>query len=146
MNELVNFARQTLEQQHAAPLIQATGQAADWLVRWRDLTQVRDGLLQDDPRANPVLSALSDCDRCYKAQDLDGFTKGAAGARRLMCFVPGATIRWQGIANQRFMILGPATVEYVHHDDGKLYVFVVWQGIERWVSETSIMQIERPTR
>jgi hypothetical protein len=116
----------------------------DWLARWQEVAQGTDGLLPDDPRVDPVLTVVAECNRCHKTQNVDGFMTSTARIRRLMAFVPGATIRWEGIANQRLMILGPATVEYVHHDDGKLYVFVVWQGTERWVSETSITTVERP--
>jgi hypothetical protein len=116
----------------------------DWLTRWRELAQVTSGLEADDPRTTPVLATLAECQRAHEAGDMDAFTKAAARVRRLMQFAPGATIRWEGRVNHRRMVLGPAVIEYVHHADGKLYVFVVWKGIERWVSETIITKIEGP--
>ena len=115
-----------------------------WVSQWRDLATVTDGLLPDDARVGPVLSRLAECDRCYKAADLDGFTKGAERVRRLMHFVPGATVRWEGTANHRVTTLGPATVEHVHHDQGRLWVWVSWRGTGRWISETIITKIEGP--
>ncbi len=152
MNELVNFARQVVERRSgegkkdsmATPSSEVQG--SDWLSRWRELARLTDGLLPEDPRFDPILTALSDCDRAFKAQDLDAFTKGTERVRRLMQFTPGAKVRWEGTVNHRLCTLGPATVELVHHDEGKLFAFVVWRGIERWISETIITKIEGTTR
>ena len=119
-------------------------QPVDWLTRWRDLAQMTSGLESDDPRLTPILSCLAQCQRSHEAGDLDGFTKGTARVHRFMQFVPGATIRWEGGVDHRLTVLGPATVEHVHHDDGQLHVFVIWKGIERWVSESIITTIEGP--
>jgi len=116
-----------------------------WVSRWRELATVTHGLLPDDPRVNPVLSTLAECDRSYKAHDLDGFKTGTERLRRLMGFARGAVVRWEGVANHRLVVLGPATVEQVHEYHGRLYVWVTWKGIERLISESIIMQIEGPT-
>ena len=116
-----------------------------WTAQWKDLARVTDGLLPDDARLGPVLNGLADCDRYYKAADLDGFTKGAERVRRLMAFTLGAMIWWQGSKDHRLCVLGPASILHVHQDDGKLYVFVVWKGTERWISESIIIKIEGST-
>lgn len=152
MNELVNFARQQLgrhsaEDEQASIAMPSPGEcpkAPNWLDRWRQLARVTDGLLPDDPRLNPLLSVLADCDRHYQSGDVAAFMKAAERVRRLMCFVPGATVRWEGAMNHRQATLGPAVIEHVHYDGANLYVFVIWRGIERWVSETIITKIERP--
>lgn len=148
MNELVNFARQALERrsdesEKEPPSVDL--QMSDWLSRWRGLATATSGLLPDDPRVDPALRGLANCDRCYRDGDLDGFRKGAERVRWLMQFAPGATVRWKGSVDHRLCLLGPATVEHVHHDDGKLYVFVVWKDLGRWVSEAIITTIEEPT-
>jgi hypothetical protein len=117
----------------------------DWPVIWRELAQVTDGLSPDDARVGPVLFALAVCEARYKAGDLDGFTISAERVRRLMAFVPGASIRWDAVVGQRLVALGPARVEYVHNDNGQLFVFVTYQGVERWVSETILTTIMGPT-
>jgi hypothetical protein len=139
-SELVERALKILETAGRTP---EPGSHDWWVGRWRELATVTNGLLSDDARVGPVLSALAECDRSYKAADLDGFTKGAARVRRMMCFIPGAKVKWEGTVNHRRRTLA-ATVEHVHNDDGKLYVFTIWNGIERWVSEAIITKIEGP--
>lgn len=115
-----------------------------WVSQWRELATVTHGLLPDDPRLVPVLDALAVCEGHYKAAELDGFAKGAEQVKRLMQFRPGATVRWEGTVNHRLTVLGPATVEVVHHDQGRLWVWVSWRGAGRWISETIITTIEGP--
>jgi hypothetical protein len=117
-----------------------------WTEQWRDLARVTDRLLPDDPRLAPVLDSLSKCDHFYKLQELDGFTKASQRVRRLMLFVPGAQIWWEGeFMSHRLGSLGSATVEQVICSDGRLWVWGIWQGIGRWVSESIITKIEGPT-
>lgn len=140
-SELVERA---LEMVKAAGRVPEPGSHDWWIFRWRDLAKATDGLLPDDPRLNPVLDALAVCDRHYKEADIKSFTKGAERVRRLMLFTPGATVRWEGTLNHRRTTLGPAIVEHVHVDDGRLIVFVVWKGLPRWISECIITKIEGP--
>ncbi|MFO0699743.1 MAG: hypothetical protein U0236_10975 [Nitrospira sp.] len=150
MNELVNFARQQLGRQsaeHESSAMRSPGdrpQDLDWLSQWRLLARTTEGLTSEDPRLNPVLDVLADCDRHYKAGDLSSFTEQSERVKRLMCFAPGAKVRWHGSENHRLCILGPATVEQVIVDGGRLIVFVIWKGIGRWISETIIKKIEMP--
>jgi hypothetical protein len=99
----------------------------------------------DDPRLTPVLSALAVCEAHYRKGNLDDFTKAATQVQRLMLFTPGATIRWHGHIEHRLTIQGPATVEHVHHDQGRLWIWVEWQGTGRWISEAIVTTIEGPT-
>ncbi len=117
--------------------------ASDWLTRWRDLATVTSGLDADDPRLTPVLKGLAACQHCHDSGDLDGFTQAAARVRRLMQFVPGATVRWEGAVNHRLTTLS-AVAEHVHYDGGKLIVFLTWQGLDRCVADSIITQIEGP--
>jgi len=119
-------------------------QPTDWLTRWRELAQVTGGLLPDDPRVNPVLSVLADCDRAHRLGDLHGFQRAAARVHRLMQFAPGSTVCWDGTVNHRLTLLGPAPVEFVHFADGRLQVCVVWQGNWRLVSEAIVKEIRDP--
>lgn len=117
-----------------------------WVSHWNDLAMVTDGVLPDDPRLGPLLDCLAVCDGCYKATDLDGFEKASARVRRLMQFVPGAKVRWEGeFMSHRLGSIGPAIVEQVICSDGRLWVWIAWQGLERWISETIIVKIEGPT-
>jgi hypothetical protein len=61
-----------------------------------------------------------------------------------MQLVPETIVRWEGTVNNCLVTCGQAKAEHVHHDDGKLYVFVVWNGTERWISESIITSIEEP--
>ena len=89
----------------------------DWAARWRTLAQMTSGLEQDDPRLDPVLSALAQCQHAHEAQ-----------------------VTWK--SSQGHQALGAARVEHVHVSDGRLFVFVVWQDTGRWISETAITSIE----
>ena len=115
-----------------------------WTDQWAALTRETSELTSDDPRMSPILHALAICDRVHKAADLDGFMKSAKSVRRLMCFVPGARVWWEGAVNHRLTMFGPALVEHVHCDDARLYVFVIWKGIGRWLSEAIVRNIEGP--
>lgn len=153
MNELVNFARQQLGRQPAedekeSGVMPSPGdplKAPDWLDQWRQLAGLTHGLTAQDPRLNAIVDALADCDRHYKAEDLAAFTETAQRVRRLMAFAPGAKVRWQGSENHRLCILGPAKVEQVICSEGRLWVWVFWQGRGRWVSESIVTKIEGPT-
>lgn len=117
-----------------------------WVSQWKDLAMVTDGLLPDDPRLGPVLDCLASCDGCYKAADVDGFEKASIRVRRFMQFVPGAHVWWQGeFMPHRLGNIGPAIVEQVHYDNGKLWIWTSWRGVGRWVSEAVICKIEGPT-
>jgi hypothetical protein len=139
-SELVERA---LEMARSAGRTPEPGSHDWWVSRWKELAHMTNGLTTDDPRLGPVLSAMATCQHCYQAADPDGFQLAAAQVQRLMGFVPGAQITWQ-VIEDRLVTLGPATVELVHHNDDRLYVFVVWNGVERWVSESIITKIEGP--
>lgn len=151
MNELVNFARQQLGrpigEEKESLAMSSPGdrlKAPDWSDQWRQLAGLTHGLTAEDPRLNPILDALADCDRHYKAGDLAAFTDTSERVKRLMCFAPGAKVRWQGSETYRLCILGPATVAQVICSEGRLWAWVFWQGIGRWVSESIITKIEGP--
>lgn len=116
-----------------------------WVDQWGTLSRETHGLTPDDPRLNPILDALAVCDRHYRTADLDGFTKASERVRRLMRLAPNARVWWEGAVNHLLRTLGPATVEDVQHDTGRLWVWVTWQGTGRWVSESLITNIEGPT-
>ena len=140
-SELVEKALEMLKPAGRTP---EPGSHEWWTAQWRDLAKLTHGLQPEDPRFGPVLAGLAVCDQHYKAADLDAFTVGAERVRRLMQFVPGAKVRWEGMVNHRLTVFGPATVELVHHDQCRLVVFLTWKGIERWVSEAIITKIEGP--
>jgi hypothetical protein len=118
-----------------------------WTEQWRGLANVTDGVLPDDPRVGPVLDTLAICDKHFKAADLNGFEKDAKRVRRLMLFAPGALVWWEGeFISHRLGVLGPATVEQVSRSDGRLWVWVSWRGIGRWVNESIITKIEEAAR
>jgi hypothetical protein len=141
VNELIKFARQTLERQQERLSIPGSTPAIDWLSQWRELAQVTSDIEPDDPRLTPVLSALAVCESHYRKGNLDDFTKAATQVQRLMLFTPGATIRWHGHIEHRLMVLGPNTVECVHFADGRFWVWVAWDG-GRWINETLITEIQ----
>lgn len=138
------LVEKALELAISAGRVPALGSHEWWTAQWKDLARDTHGLLPDDPRIGPLLGALAVCDHHYKAQDLDGFTKGAERVRRFMQFVPGAKVRWQGSNNHRLCILGPSTVEMVHCNQGRLWVWV-WHGMGRWVCESIVTKIEGST-
>lgn len=116
-----------------------------WVLEWNGLSKVTDGVLPDDPRVAPVLDALAVCDRLYQTADLDGFTKASQRVYWVMQFVPGARVWWEDeYRSHRLGVLGAATVEQVICSEGRLWVWVFWQGIGRWVSESIITKIEGP--
>jgi hypothetical protein len=118
-----------------------------WTEQWRELAQVKDGLLPDDPRAAPVLSVLAECDGCYKAANLDGFMNASKRVLRLMQFIPEAQVWWEGeCMPHRLGSIGPAVVEQVICSDGRLWVWCTWDKTGRWVSESIITKIEGAAR
>ncbi|MBA3754003.1 MAG: hypothetical protein H0X01_07690, partial [Nitrospira sp.] len=126
----------------AEPTTMELGSHAWWVNQWKDLVKVTNGLLPDDPRLPIELAGLAACDLAYKAKDVVAFQQAAERVRRLMQFEPRATIRWEGMTNQGVRRLGQATVELVHEDGGRLYVFATWRESARWINETIITHIE----
>ncbi len=41
----------------------------DWLAEWRTLAWITDGMRADDPRFQPVMAALQQCDTAFLAND-----------------------------------------------------------------------------
>ena len=116
-----------------------------WVAQWKDLATVTDRLLPDDPRVAPVLDSLSKCDHYYKLQDLDGFTKASQQVQRLMLFVPGVRLWWHGeVMPHRLGSIGPAMVQQVICSEGRLWCWVEWKGLGRWICEVIIVKIEEP--
>ena len=56
-----------------------------------------------------------------------------------LAFQLGDLIRWQGMDGK---VRGPAVVEHVTLCDWRLWAFVRYDGIERWVSEVIITAVE----
>jgi hypothetical protein len=81
---------------------------------------------------------LASCERAYKAEDREQFTKEAGNVMRLAAFVSGAVIRWREPDKK---LQGPASVNEVVYDDGRLWVCVQWTGKLYWVSEIVIESI-----
>lgn len=116
-----------------------------WISQWKGLATVTDGLTPEDPRLNPILDALAVCDRHYRTADLDGFEKASQRVYRLMQFVPGARVCWEGeYRSHRLGVLGPAKVEQVICSEGRLWAWVFWQGRGRWVCEAIVSKNEGP--
>ena len=118
--------------------------ASDWLSRWRELASITASLEADDSRLPVVLIALAECQHAHDAGDLHGFITAAAQVHRLMQFIPGASVRWEGSMNHRLCSLGPATVECVQYSRGRLWAWITWQDSGRWIADTLITQIEGP--
>jgi RecB family endonuclease NucS len=116
------------------------------VAQWRALVTTTHGLMKEDPRVGPVLSALAVCDAHYKGGDVDRFQVATERVRRLMQFAPGAMIRWESRVHDRLVILGPGRIEHVHDDHGRLQVFVIWEDTARWISDAIITEIEEPIR
>jgi hypothetical protein len=55
-----------------------------WLERWRELATVTNGLTRDDPRFQPVCSALDRCDVAYAADDWSRFEQAADEVKRIV--------------------------------------------------------------
>lgn len=92
-----------------------------WVCQWRDLAKVSHPLLQSDPRTSQVLAGLGECDRAYKAKNLDEFERAAKHVQRLMRLVPGVMIEWARTDRTR----QSGRVDLRQSDsDGILWVFV----------------------
>jgi hypothetical protein len=57
---------------------------------------------------------------------------------RIAAFVPGAVILWRGADKK---LQGPATVNEVIYEEGRLWVCVHWAGHLHWVNEIIIVNI-----
>ena len=49
----------------------------DWKIEWSNLAHLTNGVTSDDPRRQPILVALEECDRAYKADDWPAFQRAA---------------------------------------------------------------------
>ena len=54
----------------------------DWLAECQMLARLTDGITREDPRFEPVLAALSQCDDFYLANDWPAFQQAAARLRQ----------------------------------------------------------------
>jgi hypothetical protein len=92
----------------------------------------------------PVLDSLTKAEQAQDAGDRDGFDQAVARTKHVMQFAPGALVWWNGSVGHRLKVLGPAMIETVHADElGRLWVFTIWQGQERWVNEALVTKIAR---
>lgn len=112
--------------------------ASNWHQEWRSLAQVSGCLSGGDPRFDPILAALAACDSAYKSGDRLRFMKEAGHVMRISAFVPGAVIRWRRSDKK---LQGPATVNEVIYEDGRLWACVKWAGQLYWVNEIIIESI-----
>ena len=53
----------------------------DWLAEWRTLAYLTDGIRADDPRFQPVMATLKQCDIAFLANDWPAFQQVAAQVR-----------------------------------------------------------------
>jgi hypothetical protein len=60
----------------------------EWTCAWRQLAELTDALTEDDCRFQPVMDALSQCDRAYLVGDWDDFEKAAARVRDAIYIEP----------------------------------------------------------
>ena len=83
MNELVKLAKEHLRNnqniQH------------DWLAAWRELAELTYGITPEDPRLQPVLTALNVCDVAFVADDWTAFQEARKGIVRAMDGDEGGT-------------------------------------------------------
>ncbi len=107
----------------------------DWPALWRSLAAATAGLRTDDPRLHPVLSALVEAERAYKAEDLLAFQHAADRVQFLMTLQPSRSICWRAADGT---LRGPAVIEHVHADAGRLWCYVTFGGLGRWVHEQLI--------
>jgi len=110
----------------------------NWLHRLRSAAQIFKAVEEEDPRHARILRALADCDNAYRAGDRELFMKEAANVARLGAFVPGAVIRWVGADKKQ---RGPAVLNEVIYDDGRLWACVKWAGHLYWINEIIITGI-----
>jgi hypothetical protein len=163
MNELMDIARQTLKRKKSAvepatghvPALSrhlsregscATQEPKDlshpgfnWLQQWRNLAQVAGTVSEDDPRYTPTFTALADCEAAFRAQDEKEFIRAAERATRIAAFVPGSWISWR---DEQKGACGPATALDVIYSEGRLWVWLEWEGTGRWLNEILITRIE----
>ena len=50
----------------------------DWLAEWRTLVYLTDGIRADDPRFQPVMATLEQCDAAFLANDWLAFQQAVA--------------------------------------------------------------------
>ena len=55
----------------------------DWLAEWRTLARITDGITADDPRFQPVMAALEQCDKAFQANDWSAFRRAAMQVREV---------------------------------------------------------------
>lgn len=113
--------------------------ASDWLGQWQRVARVAGMLSEEDPRYDPMLAALGACQQAYKAGDQEEFSKATQHVLRVAAFVHGAVIRWRGHDTK---LHGPATINDVIYDEGRLWACVKWTGQLYWVSEIIIENIQ----
>ncbi len=57
---------------------QPRADGADWLAEWRTLARITDGITADDPRFQPVMATLEQCDAAFLANDWLAFQQAVA--------------------------------------------------------------------
>ena len=122
----------------AAPYHPASG-APDWLMLWQRVAQLSGGISSQDPRRDPMLNALAECEAAYRAKDEALFATATDRVTSVACYVPGATVYW---TDQRNRPCGPAPISDVILSDGRLWVWLEWDRAGRWLNETLITRIE----
>ena len=90
-----------------------------------------------------MLAALAECDVAYRAMNEPLFLHATERVLRVAAFVRGGSVYWLDQTDQS---CGPATVLDVVFCDGKLWVWLEWDQLGRWLNETVITKIEAPTR
>lgn len=63
---------------------QARADTEAWLATWRELAAITDGITADDPRFQPVMAALEQCDTAYLAGDWPAFQRAALQVREVV--------------------------------------------------------------
>lgn len=54
----------------------------DWLTLWRELARMTYGIEKEDPRFQPVMNALDQCDEAFKADNWPAFEQAANDVRQ----------------------------------------------------------------
>ena len=118
-------------------MTEAEKSVADWLKEWKSMAQMTAGLSGEDPRYPAVLAGLAACEVASRAEDLAAFRRETQSVKRLLTFVHGALVQWK---DERKRVRGPAPVLDLTFEDGRLWVWVEWEG-HRWISENIIASI-----
>ncbi len=58
--------------------------AGDWLAAWHNLAQATNNIERKDPRFQPVLDTLEECDRAFEQGDWIQFRQAAAEVQRIV--------------------------------------------------------------